>query len=213
VARVLDEARARASAGSLGVLFAAVGKPDAFSTADGAIEFAIPLTWVHAVILQPATRPLPVGPPYLCELLDFHGEPVCVLDVARHFGIEAARPPVDRHVILLTRARREERERGPAPERDRSGVELVREMRLALSVDEVRDPALVPREAVTPGTALGGAMHPPLDRTLSAVVKTERGPVPVVNPEALFSAELLAHLPGAIAAVLERAEVGVRLGS
>ena len=56
VATTLENARRRARAGSMLVLRMSAGEQ----------EFALPLDSVREVLLQPALRPLPGGPPFLC---------------------------------------------------------------------------------------------------------------------------------------------------
>ena len=52
-------------------------------------------------MLQPATRPLPGGPAYLCEYVELRGEPVCVLDVARRLGVEHRGARAERKLVIL----------------------------------------------------------------------------------------------------------------
>ncbi|MBN1209379.1 MAG: response regulator [Myxococcaceae bacterium] len=78
VANTLENARRRASAGSMLVLRMTAGDQ----------EFALPLDFVREVLLQPALRPLPGGPAYLSEYVELRGAAVCVLDVARRLGLE-----------------------------------------------------------------------------------------------------------------------------
>jgi chemotaxis signal transduction protein len=72
--------------------------------------------------------------------------------------------------------------------------------RLALSVDDVRDPEELPREQVQPREGVAGAEHGPLRDALIAVVRTSRGAVPVVDPRALASPKLLRELIKALRA-------------
>ena len=168
VERVLDECRREARAGNLAALFI---------EASG-VELGIPLDKVVAVLHQPSTRTLPLAPPYLCEVLDVHGETVLVLDLARRFGREH-RVPIDERKLVLVKCG---------------------EHRLALCVDEVREPEELPREQVLPPDALAGAQHGALAKALVAVARTTRGAVPVVDPRALASAKLLAELSSAVRA-------------
>jgi CheY-like chemotaxis protein len=168
VERVLEECRREERAGSLAALFV-----DACG-----VELGIPLENVVSVLHQARTRRLPLGPSYLCELLEVHGEPVLVLDVPRRFGLDHRVAIEERKLVLVQCG----------------------EHRLALCVDEVRDPEELPREHVLPPTALPGAQHGVLARALVAVVRTSRGLVPVVDPRALASAKLLRELSDAVRA-------------
>ena len=158
VGRTVDAAIAKRKQGSLAVLPLKIG----------AMSLAIPLSDVRHVLLQPATRPLPGGPSYLAAFFDLFGESVCVLDLASRFGIEHAKPVIDRMLVVV--------------EYDR--------VKLALCVDGVHDPeAVLPADvqAVVPdGGDLGGALR--------AVVKTVHGSMPVLHPPALLSRGLVRRL-------------------
>ena len=168
VERVLEEARAEARLGNIAALFVSVGK----------IEVGLPLESVGAVLHQTATRPLPFGPSYLCSMLELHGEPVAVLDLARRFGVEHTQPIVDRKLVVVLR----------------DGAQL------ALCVDEVRDPEELTAGEVTPRERLGGAEHGHLQDSLIAVARTSRGLLPIIDPRALVSRELLRKLAAGLRA-------------
>ena len=159
VARVLDDARIEARRGNLAALFVSVGP----------LEVGLPLDRVSSVLHMAATRPLPLGPSYLCELLELHGAPVAVLDLARRLGVEHAQPLAERKLVVV----------------DAAG------MRLALCVDSVRDPEELTAAELTPRDRFGGAEHGALRDALIAVARTSRGPLPVIEPRALLSRELL----------------------
>jgi CheY-like chemotaxis protein len=162
VDRVLAECRREEREGSLAVLFV-----DA-----GGVEVGVPLDSVRAVLHQVRTQPLPLGPSYLCELLDVHGEPVLVLDLPRRLGRSHRARIEERKLVLVTCDRH----------------------KLALCVDDVRDPEELPRDRVLEADALPGAQHGVLKDALVAVVRTPRGAVPIVEPRALASAKLLRDL-------------------
>ena len=147
----------------------------------GRIELGLPLEQVRTVLHQTATQPLPLGPSYLCELLTLHGEPVAVLDLARRLGIEHAQPLLERKLVVV----------------EDGGV------RLALCVDAVRDPEEIAAVDLLRPDQLGGTQHGALREALLAVARTSRGPLPIVDPRALLSRELLrklaVHLRGAAA--------------
>lgn len=145
----------------------------------GDAELAIALEHVRAVTLMPRTERLASGPEYLREMLDFRGRPVAVLDLARRLDFAWTRPLEERKLVVV-------------------GVD---DLVIAVSVDEVHEPALVPRADVTDRRAFGGAAHEPLRHTLEAVVKGARGLVAVLDPNALVSPEALAWLREALASV------------
>lgn len=158
VGRTLDAATARRTHGSLAVLPLRIGT----------MNLAIPLGDVRHVLLQPATQPLPGGPSYLAAFFELFGESVCVLDLAARFGVEHARPVVDRILVVV--------------EYDK--------VKLALCVDGVHDPeAVLPADVqpvVPDGDELAGALR--------AVVKTSQGAMPVLHPPALLSRGLVRKL-------------------
>jgi CheY-like chemotaxis protein len=157
VSRVLEEARREAERGGMAVLFVSVGT----------LELGIPIACVKTVLHQLTTRPLPIGPSYLSELAELHGEPVLVLDLAKRLGLSHEQPVQDRKLVV---------------------VEVSR-LSLALCVDGVRDPEEVPAAALVRREHL---QHGPL--ALMGVARTQRGPVPLVEPSALVSPKLLREL-------------------
>jgi CheY-like chemotaxis protein len=168
VGKVLEDARRADRAGSLAALFV-----DA-----GGVEIALPLEAVVSVLHQTSTRPLPLGPAYLCEMLEVHGEPVLVLDLVRRLGLSHTAALTDRKLVVVE-----------------CGAQ-----RLALCVDGVRDPEELPPDQVLPRGAVAGADHGPLREALIAVLRTSRGAVPVIDPRALASARLLTELSKALRA-------------
>lgn len=158
VARTLDAARAKKAQGSLAVLPLRIGTT----------SLAIPLADVRHVLLQPATQPLPGGPSYLTAFFELYGESVCVLDLAARFGVEHAKPVLDRMLVVVEYER----------------------VKLALCVDGVMDP-----EAVLPGDIQSVVPDSgDLAGALRAVVKTSHGPMPVLHPPALLSRGLIGSL-------------------
>jgi CheY-like chemotaxis protein len=166
VGKVLEEARRAERTGSLAALFV-----DA-----GGVEVGLPLDTVVSVLHQASTRPLPLGPGYLCEMLEVHGDTVLVLDLVRRLGLSHRVPIAERKLVVVDCG----------------------EQRLALCVDGVRDPEELAREQVLPREAVAGAEHGPLREALIAVARTSRGPVPVIDPRALASARLLRELMKAL---------------
>ena len=166
VGKVLEEARRAERTGSLAALFV-----DA-----GGLEVGLPLDTVVSVLHQASTRPLPLGPGYLCEMLEVHGDTVLVLDLDRRLGLSHRVPITERKLVVVDCG----------------------EQRLALCVDGVRDPEELAREQVLPREAVAGAEHGPLREALIAVARTSRGPVPVIDPRALASPRLLRELMKAL---------------
>jgi len=158
VGRTLDAAHAKRTQGSLAVLPLRIGT----------MNLAIPLADVRHVLLQPATQPLPGGPPYLTAFFELFGESVCVLDLAARFGVDHAKPVVDRILVVVEYER----------------------VKLALCVDGVHDPeAVLPTDiqpVVPDANELAGALR--------AVVKTSHGAMPVLHPPALLSRGLVRKL-------------------
>ncbi len=169
VERVLADVRQRQSQASLAILPVVVG----------AFELGFPLDCVRAVVPIPTTSPLPGGPSYLREMIDFHGRPVCVLDLAVRLGTRHAVELIDRKLVLIE-----------------SASEL-----LAVMVDQIRDPEEVPAENFVARATIGGAEHGLLRETLAAIVRPgELGGAaaqnrPIVDPRALLSRRLLRGLP------------------
>jgi CheY-like chemotaxis protein/chemotaxis signal transduction protein len=162
VERVLEEARAVARAGNVAALFVSVGT----------VELGLPLDSVRNVMHQTATQPLPLGPSYLTEMIEFHGVPVAVLDLARRLGLEHAQPVLERKLVVV----------------ECDGA------RIALCVDDVRDPEELSASDVTPRERLGGSEHGALQGALLGIARTARGPLPLIDPRALVSRELLRKL-------------------
>ena len=162
VERVLEEARAEARAGNIAALFVSVGK----------VEVGLPLDSVRNVMHQTATQPLALGPSYLTEMIELHGAPVAVLDLARRLGLEHAQPVLERKLVVV----------------EREGAFI------ALCVDDVRDPEELSASDVTPRELLGGSEHGALKDALLGVARTARGPLPLIDPRALLSRELLRKL-------------------
>jgi CheY-like chemotaxis protein len=138
----------------------------------GSIELGLPLWCVRTVLHQTATRPLALGPSYLSQMLVLHGEPVGVLDLARRLGVQHVMPVLERKLVVI----------------EREGATL------ALCVDDVRDPEELSASEFTPRSRLGGSEHAALQEALLGVAQTSRGPLPMIDPKALISRELLRKL-------------------
>jgi CheY-like chemotaxis protein len=162
VARVLEEERLRARGDELAVLFLGIGP----------LEIGIPLEPVREVLPQPMTQPVPMGPDYLSQMIDYHGTPVLVLDLALRLAVPYAEPLHERKLVV-------------------AGID---ERLIALAVDRIRAPEAFAAADVLRRADIGGSDHTPLTRVLLAIVKTQRGPIPVVPPDAFLSAELVFQL-------------------
>ena len=162
VERVLEDARAAARAGNVAALFVSVGK----------IELGLPLDSVRNVLHQTATKPLPLGPAYLTQMVELYGEPVAVLDLARRLGVEHGQPLLERKLVVV----------------ECEGA------RIALCVDDIRDPEELAAGDVVPRDQRGGSQHGALQAALLGVAKTPRGALPLIDPRALISRELLRKL-------------------
>lgn len=169
VERVLEDARKAARAGNLAALFVCAGK----------VEIGLPLDCVRTVLHQTATRPLPLGPAYLSQMIELHGEPLPVLDLARRLGVTNALPLAERKLVVV----------------EYDGA------RLALCVDDVRDPEELGRGEVTPREQLGGSEHGLLQDALLGMARTARGSLPILEPRALVSRELFRRLSAGLRAV------------
>jgi CheY-like chemotaxis protein len=138
----------------------------------GEVELGLPLWCVRTVLHQTATRPLPLGPSYLSEMFVLHGEPVAVLDLAKRLGVKHVMPVLDRKLVVI----------------ERDGAQM------ALCVDDVRDPEELPAGEFTARSKLGGAEHGALQDALMGIAHTSRGPLPLIDPKALVSRDLLRKL-------------------
>jgi CheY-like chemotaxis protein/chemotaxis signal transduction protein len=135
-------------------------------------EFGVPLDCVSQVLSETATAPLAAGPAHLSELVDVHGRAVLVLDTAARLGTEYRRPPIDRMFVMLDQGGR----------------------LFCLRVDGVRDPEEIPPGRLSQLAELGGSEAPGLPELLRAVVRTDRGPIPILAPAALVSGVVVDEL-------------------
>jgi CheY-like chemotaxis protein len=142
----------------------------------GGAELGVALEHIRSVTLMPRTEPLASGPEFLQEMVNFRGKPVAVLDLARRLGRRWERAFEERKLVVVG----------------------INDVTIAVSVDEVREPELVPRSEMVARSAFGGADHAPLRTTLEAVVNRPQGPVAVLDPMALLAPEALAQLSTAL---------------
>ncbi len=137
----------------------------------GGVRLGIPLAAVRAVIPEVACQELAVGAPYLSEVFEYEGVPVCVLDLATRLAVRPSEPRLERKLVLL---------------------DLDRWL-LAIRVDRVSDPEELGRAQFTRRQDLGGGEHAPIDRALVGVGSLPEGLLPIVDPAAFFApAELRA---------------------
>ncbi|WPB79033.1 response regulator [Archangium violaceum] len=166
VENALANARRRARQGSLALLRLSVG----------GLEFAIPLDNVRQVILQPTTRPLPMGPGYISEFFELRGQPVCVLDLARRLEVQHRETLEERKLVIL----------------EIDGVLL------ALSVDTVQDPEEYQSSDIDRRERVGGSDHGQLRDTLVGMLRAAERPVPIFDPKAFATQELLREAVGVL---------------
>ena len=67
----------------------------------GADRYGLPLAGVARVLPAVALKQLPLAPPYVAGLMDLHGEPVPVIDLARLAGLVPAQLWFDTRIILV----------------------------------------------------------------------------------------------------------------
>lgn len=131
--------------------------------AAGAVRLGIPLEQVHSVLPQLPGRPRSFGPVWLHRQIELDREWIDVLDVAHRLDVAPAKPLVDRKMVVVERARKG---------------------RLALAVDDVRDPIEVPEGRLDPAPGSPDAVL--------GIAATQNGPLPVIQPSALLSSDRLA---------------------
>jgi CheY-like chemotaxis protein len=148
----------------------------------GGAEIGLPIESVQQVLHQLPTHLLPFGPPYLRETFDLGGDPVGVLDLAEALGLQHAERLADRKLVVLA----------------------YEHLRLALCVDWVRDPEEIPSLDVIAPERVGGALHGALAQVLRGIVRTQRGPLAIVDPVALLSPERLVEVAAALASAVDR---------
>lgn len=148
------------------------------------MDFALALDCVRGVYPQLLPLPLPSAPPFLKEVVEIYGEPVCVLDLGARLDLPHSCPLLERKLIVA-----------------RCG-----EVSLALTVDRILDPQEIAPEDVLPRERLGGTEHPPLHEILLSLVRTRDRLLPVLRPEALVTPELLSRVPEMLRALAASAE-------
>lgn len=166
VGRVLAEAEKARRAGNIHVLRAGLGQR----------AVAVPLEQVKAVVLQPATQPLSVGPSYLGEFFMVEGAPACVVNMARALRATHAATFDERKLVLV--------EVGGAL--------------LGLSFDTVGDPEEVAADDVSSRSRLAPD-EKLLSPAVSALVRLQSGEsVPLLDPKVLMSRKVLRQIHQAL---------------
>lgn len=170
VARVLDEHQDRVRKSRVAAVPVQLG----------AVELALPLSAIRAVELMPATKLLTTGRSSTQEVVDFHGEPLPVLNLSKALRTAHREPLHERKLVVVE-----------------SG-----EQKVALCVDAVRDPEELPRDQVVDRAELLESEL--LGRALLGIARTERGLLPLVDPLSFFSRTLLRRLGDAISQAATR---------
>jgi len=134
----------------------------------GKIELGLPWTAFTRLAPRTATQPLALGPSYLTQMIELHGEPVAVLDLRAAWGVEHAQPLLERKLVVV----------------EREGA------RMALCVDEVRDPEELPPPTFIPRERLAARSTERSRMPCWAGEDGARG-VLLIDPRALVSRELL----------------------
>jgi CheY-like chemotaxis protein len=142
----------------------------------GSLRFAVPLDHVVTVLQELPTRRLPFGPPFLCETFDYGTRAVCVLNLGHVLGERYREPAHNRKLVVMAHDT----------------------LLMALRVDTVNDPEEYLAADIVRRAQIGGAEHGDLPRVLYAMARTGNGSLPVVDPLALLSPELLSELSGAL---------------
>jgi len=143
----------------------------------GPMRLALELVDVRSVASQPKSALLPAALGSLSRFIEFEGRPLLLLDLASRLGVKYRHGAADRMVVVV-----------------RAGARM-----LGVSVDAVDIPEEVPRPDVTRREEMGAVSGGKSMDWTTALVRTPRGLVPVLDLEALFRGD---DLSGA-AAVLE----------
>jgi CheY-like chemotaxis protein/chemotaxis signal transduction protein len=153
---------------------AAEGEVGVLVLETASVLLAVELRRMRAVALQPETRRIDTGHRFLAEMFHFRGEPIAVLDVASWLGVAHRQPLVDRKLAIVT------------------------ESPLALCVDDVHEPELVPGSRIVRGEAAAAhhTLLPTATRGIATAVLELGDGVPLVDPAAAVPAALRSRLSG-----------------
>ena len=142
----------------------------------GKLEVGVPLLTVERVMMQPSTSSLPGGPTYLSRMFVYQGDPVGLLDLATRLGVVHLLPFVERKVLMFDR----------------------RVVPFAIQVDQVEDPETFEAGDIRSAAELGLIDAGALGELVTAVVRTERGLRPIIDPRTLVSRRALQELPALV---------------
>jgi CheY-like chemotaxis protein len=142
----------------------------------GPMRLALELLDVRSVASQPKSGLLPAAQGAVSRFIELEGRPLLLLDLAARLGVKYRHGAADRMVVVV-----------------RAGARM-----LGVSVDGVDIPEEIPREDVTRREELGSASGGQPMGWTTALVRTPRGLVPVLDLDALFRGD---DLSGAAAAM------------
>lgn len=148
----------------------------------GPLRLALHLPDVRSVANQPRTAELPGTGGAMSRYFELHGKPVVVLDLADRLGVPYRTGVADRMVVVVQHGG----------------------LRLGVSVDAVDNPEEVPAADVMRREALGGLAGQPSLDWLTAMVRTSRGPLVVLDVAALFKGGTLEAVAAAMEALEQR---------
>lgn len=142
----------------------------------GPMRLALELADVKSVASQPKSALLPAAQGAVSRFIELEGRPLLLLDLASRLGVKYRHGAADRMVVVV-----------------RAGARM-----LGVSVDAVDIPEEIPRADVTWREDMGAiAGGQPMGWT-TALVRTPRGLLPVLDLDALFRGD---DLSGAAAAL------------
>lgn len=142
----------------------------------GPMRLALELADVRSVASQPKSALLPAAQGAVSRFIELEGRPLLLLDLASRLGVKYRHGAADRMVVVV-----------------RAGARM-----LGVSVDAVDIPEEIPRADVTRREDMGAvAGGQPMGWT-TALVRTPRGLLPVLDLDALFRGD---DLSGAAAAL------------
>ncbi|HEY8209260.1 MAG TPA: response regulator [Myxococcaceae bacterium] len=156
----------------------------------GPMRLGLELSFVRSVASQPKSALLPGAHGAVSRFIELEGRPLMLLDLAARLGVRYRYGAADRMVVVV---------RGGG-----GGGRL-----LGASVDAVDIPEEVPREDVTRREDIGGLTQGEQLDWMTALVRTPRGLLPVLDLDALFRGD---DLTGA-AAALGRLEANLAPGA
>jgi len=152
----------------------------------GTLRLALELHDVRSVASQPRSVPLPAAQGAVSRYIELEGRPLLLLDLAARLGVRYRHGAADRMVVVV-----------------RGGGRM-----LGASVDAVDIPEEVPRDDVTRREALGGLSAGESLEWMTALARTPRGLLPVLDLEALFRGDDLSGASAALERLREQVAAG-----